>query len=496
MSKSITGWNDLPTEILHQVFSYLDGPDFVAVFNTCFSWRRISAVVVTFSIHYETKYGQNLRIAGDLQSLGSWNPEKSLRLKWEEGAWWSGKLLVPPETTFRYKYNLRNSLTENPAENKWENGPDRSRWFRKGMMGSKIDLVENWKLALQKVHVINNPHGSSDVTCLKSSYGNMLVSLGSDNVIKGWSMQDFTNQFILPCNSTSPIVYNFATSQDSPKLYAFGEKLIQWDITKGAAVQTSSLPITSGGGLLSINEKDNTIVVSCRSGAVMLYDLRSLSHISTYECSRRLITSYTVNNKVIVSTTHSHGVLEIIDFRRSGKEASVWMGDQSPQSGLKGGLALSESCGYVQAIASDPLKNDRMIYLGTGFYHIPPTDTRHSGGGYIRVLDLKRMKLIEMKSANSSGIGGGNIGKPVHKGYGGIFTMAVGNSYLYSGGDIFGDAPSFEDRTREALKVWDSGNLYPVQMLEGVHTEPVGSMEVKGEYLYTGSRDGKIGIWK
>lgn len=44
----------------------------------------ISFFRVYFKIHYHTENGKALYLVGDNKQLGNWNPEKGIRLQWNE----------------------------------------------------------------------------------------------------------------------------------------------------------------------------------------------------------------------------------------------------------------------------------------------------------------------------------------------------------------------------------------------------------------------------
>ena len=37
---------------------------------------------IDFRIHYESKWGENLVVTGNIKELGNWDPFKGLRLNW------------------------------------------------------------------------------------------------------------------------------------------------------------------------------------------------------------------------------------------------------------------------------------------------------------------------------------------------------------------------------------------------------------------------------
>ncbi len=53
-------------------------------------------VKVTWSVPYQTQFGQNVVIVGSHQKVGSWEPNRGLELKWTDGHVWVGEAAFPP----------------------------------------------------------------------------------------------------------------------------------------------------------------------------------------------------------------------------------------------------------------------------------------------------------------------------------------------------------------------------------------------------------------
>ena len=74
---------------------------------------------ITFSIHYQTQYGQNLRVIGNIPELGSWNASVPLNCN-GQGTWELSFHTCPEtDTEIEYKYLVDNcgSITWEPESN-------------------------------------------------------------------------------------------------------------------------------------------------------------------------------------------------------------------------------------------------------------------------------------------------------------------------------------------------------------------------------------------
>jgi alpha-amylase len=61
------------------------------------------AVTTTFTTHYETSYGQVLRIVGALEELGAWQPDKAPAMTWTDGHVWTLDAALPPGANVEFK---------------------------------------------------------------------------------------------------------------------------------------------------------------------------------------------------------------------------------------------------------------------------------------------------------------------------------------------------------------------------------------------------------
>lgn len=89
--------------------------------------------LVSFSVTYESKWGQVLYVVGDSAILGNWKPQDSCKLTWTSDSTWTIKLPVFRQR-FQYKFIIVNisskAATEDASmidENSivWENCPNR-----------------------------------------------------------------------------------------------------------------------------------------------------------------------------------------------------------------------------------------------------------------------------------------------------------------------------------------------------------------------------------
>lgn len=64
-------------------------------------------VTATFTLEYKTKFGEDIRVVGNVPELGAWDPEKAATMTWTPGHVWETTLpLAIPDEPLEYKYVL------------------------------------------------------------------------------------------------------------------------------------------------------------------------------------------------------------------------------------------------------------------------------------------------------------------------------------------------------------------------------------------------------
>jgi len=86
-------------------------------------------ITLHFVIHYITKPGEYLHIAGSLAELGRWNVNQSQQLTWSNDGFWTCELnLRRSSLPFEYKYFVMNAVTKQilwePNQNRLLNQPN------------------------------------------------------------------------------------------------------------------------------------------------------------------------------------------------------------------------------------------------------------------------------------------------------------------------------------------------------------------------------------
>lgn len=62
---------------------------------------------ITFFIEYHTRWGQQLLLSGDIETLGSNSEEHALPMQYVDDGWWTATIDIDPNQTFAYRYLLR-----------------------------------------------------------------------------------------------------------------------------------------------------------------------------------------------------------------------------------------------------------------------------------------------------------------------------------------------------------------------------------------------------
>ena len=84
---------------------------------------------VTFEIVYPTVFGEEIGVLGSGNSLGNWNQDRVIKLKWNKGNIWKGSISINEYNLadFEFKFVLLN----NNKISKWENGANNIVNFNK-----------------------------------------------------------------------------------------------------------------------------------------------------------------------------------------------------------------------------------------------------------------------------------------------------------------------------------------------------------------------------
>lgn len=107
--------------------------------------RASRTVSVTFSVMHQAKYGEEVRVVGNVVKLGQWNPSGAAALRWTDGHVWTATLEIefPPsvsvkQRTLEYKY----VVMKNGKVKKWEPLQSNNRSVFRPT--SKCKLVNVW----------------------------------------------------------------------------------------------------------------------------------------------------------------------------------------------------------------------------------------------------------------------------------------------------------------------------------------------------------------
>lgn len=52
-------------------------------------------VAVTFTLAHRVEYGEHICLVGEVESLGGWNSEASIAMRWQEGDLWTAECVLP-----------------------------------------------------------------------------------------------------------------------------------------------------------------------------------------------------------------------------------------------------------------------------------------------------------------------------------------------------------------------------------------------------------------
>ena len=120
---------------------------------------------MTFKIFYETKFGEHISVVGSIPELGEWEQEKSLKLVWTDGHYWTNpEPLLVSDPYFFYKYQFTDEEDEELLV--WERGIDRIADLRilpcKQAEYKEVTLTDTWEQFQIRFTVFDAFHKAGD----------------------------------------------------------------------------------------------------------------------------------------------------------------------------------------------------------------------------------------------------------------------------------------------------------------------------------------------
>jgi len=97
-----------------------------------------------FSVHYETKLGEDLFVIGSHEKLGAWNIDSAPAMEWTEGGVWQGEVELPAGGVFFYKYVVRKA----DGGYRWQDGAN-----------NLLALPEPWDVPTDSTFVVDDQFG-------------------------------------------------------------------------------------------------------------------------------------------------------------------------------------------------------------------------------------------------------------------------------------------------------------------------------------------------
>ena len=99
-------------------------------------------VSVEFKVGKHTFFGQMVKVVGENDHLGAWDPKKAIALKWGEGDIWKVTLDVPRTAgQIEYKYIVVDADRDQCS---WEGGNNRVVQLPKDSSQEKLQLQDIW----------------------------------------------------------------------------------------------------------------------------------------------------------------------------------------------------------------------------------------------------------------------------------------------------------------------------------------------------------------
>ena len=73
-----------------------------------------------FKLKYESHWGEELYLTGNMDALGSWKPEKALAMRYVDNGYWSVAVELDESETVEYKYIIKEN-----GQIRWESRGNR-----------------------------------------------------------------------------------------------------------------------------------------------------------------------------------------------------------------------------------------------------------------------------------------------------------------------------------------------------------------------------------
>ena len=106
---------------------------------------------ITFSVNYNSKFGEEVAILGSLAKLGLWELNGALPLKWNEGNIWTGEINVEDEDWHNFEFKF--IVVERGKIKLWENGENNMINFDElinNILSNKIGRYNKYKYEYNK----------------------------------------------------------------------------------------------------------------------------------------------------------------------------------------------------------------------------------------------------------------------------------------------------------------------------------------------------------
>ena len=106
---------------------------------------------MTFSVNYNSKFGEEVAILGSLAKLGLWELSGALPLKWNEGNIWTGEINVEDEDWHNFEFKF--IVVERGKIKLWENGENNMINFDElinNILSNKIGRYNKYKYEYNK----------------------------------------------------------------------------------------------------------------------------------------------------------------------------------------------------------------------------------------------------------------------------------------------------------------------------------------------------------
>jgi len=220
--------------------------------------RRQRLARISFHVGCHTVWGEQVYVVGTHPLLGSWNPDKALKLTYAQGDEWRGEIEIPhaPSIHFEYKYLIRHDN----GEIDWEARANRRFHTAGASAGQQIELRDSWC-----------PSGDPDALFLSAPFTDVIFRRGKlRGAAREKQGENLSGKTLLRLQVVAPRVSPEHTVCVTGSIPWLGE----WDVAKALPLNSATYPVWTIDMLAGADDLPFSYkyVIKDRAGNLVVYE--------------------------------------------------------------------------------------------------------------------------------------------------------------------------------------------------------------------------------